>query len=258
MKYLLILLLAVSAFAESIISPITTKFSEANKYFGAAVKSSLLSTDTNYRNCLKDVAIITPEFEFKWIKIEPNRGTYDFVATDTIVNFCRNNNILLRGHSIMSSDEVLPLWLRDTSLSRDTIVNCFRRFVTDIVTRYRGRVYAWDIVNEALGGDGKIRTSVAQKAMGDSYVDSLYIWAAKADPQLKLFYNDDYFNCNESWQKKKLKETIPLLLGLKQRGVKIDGWGLEMHLNTSNEFNYNMYKTYILSLIHISEPTRPY
>ena len=121
MKYLLILLLAVSAFAESIISPITTKFSEANKYFGAAVKSSLLSTDTNYRNCLKDVAIITPEFEFKWIKIEPNRGTYDFVATDTIVNFCRNNNILLRGHSIMSSDEVLPLWLRDTSLSLSLI-----------------------------------------------------------------------------------------------------------------------------------------
>ena len=95
------------------------------------------------------------------------------------------------------------------------------------VTRYRGQVNIWDVVNEAIGDDGNLRASTWLRGIGADYIDMAFQWAHEANPQARLFYND----YGGEGLGRKSDAIYTLVKGLLQRGVPIDGVGLQMHIS---------------------------
>ncbi|MEG0750328.1 MAG: endo-1,4-beta-xylanase, partial [Carnobacterium sp.] len=62
--------------------------------------------------------------------------------------------------------------------------------ITTIVSKYKGRINSWDVVNEALNEDGTLRQSVFLKTLGEKYLIDAFKLAEKADPKAELYYND--------------------------------------------------------------------
>lgn len=63
-----------------------------------------------------------------------------------------------------------------------------KKHIYTVVGRYKGKIYAWDVVNEAIDEtqpDG-YRRSNWYKICGPEYIEKAFIWAHEADPQAKL------------------------------------------------------------------------
>jgi endo-1,4-beta-xylanase len=126
-----------------------------------------------------------------------------------------------------------------------------------VVKYYRGRVFAWDVLNEAVAGGGRIRQTFWYQNIGPRYLGMVFRWAHQADPNALLFYND--YSCEGL--DKKSDGVYDLMKKLVKYKVPIDGIGLQMHLNlddnpTPEEITANMERLAALGLeIHITEMT---
>ena len=94
------------------------------------------------------------------------------------------------------------------------------------MTHFRGRVAAWDVVNEALNDDGTRRNCLWKRVIGDDWVDQAFRFARRADPGAKLFYNETKADVPNP----KYEATVGLVRDLRARGVPVDGVGLQFHL----------------------------
>jgi endo-1,4-beta-xylanase len=95
------------------------------------------------------------------------------------------------------------------------------------VGRYRGRVAAWDVVNEAVAdAGGLLRDTVFSRRLGAGYIAEAFRIAHAADPGALLFYND----YGAEGLGDKSDRVLRLVGGLVAQGVPIHGVGLQMHL----------------------------
>jgi len=99
-----------------------------------------------------------------------------------------------------------------------------------VVSHYRGQVNMWDVVNEAIGNDGKMRDTLWYRDIGPDYLDWAFRWAHEANPQAHLFYND----YGAEGLNLKSDAVYSLVKGMLQRGVPIYGVGLQMHTSILN------------------------
>jgi endo-1,4-beta-xylanase len=167
----------------------------------------------------------------KWERIHPKPGgadSYDFAAADEIVSFAAARGFVVRGHTLVWHQQV-PGWVfgdAAETLSR------MKDHITTLVSRYRGSVFCWDVVNEAVSDDGGWRTdSPWYRAAGSDrdedgipdYIVRAFEYARAADPQAKLFYND--YNIEAGL---KLERAFSLARALAARGL-IDGIGIQGH-----------------------------
>jgi endo-1,4-beta-xylanase len=107
------------------------------------------------------------------------------------------------------------------------LIEILREHVTTVVGRYRGRIVAWDVVNEAVADDGSLRDTIWSRGIGPEYVEMAFRWAHEADPDALLFYND---YGGEGLGRK--SDGIYGLVGdLVARGVPVHGVGLQMHVS---------------------------
>lgn len=117
-----------------------------------------------------------------------------------------------------------------------------KNFITTMVTRYKGKVKAWDAVNELFDDNGNIRNnanSPNNKNASDYFVWSNYLgrdfaliafnYAKAADPAALLFINDYGLESNA----KKLDSLIKYVAELKSKGAKVDGIGTQMHISST-------------------------
>ena len=112
------------------------------------------------------------------------------------------------------------------SFTKAEMLQILHDHITAVVTRYKGRIQTWDVVNEAID-DGKWRDTFWYARIGPEYVDSAFVWAHRADPQAKLFYNDYGIEIVGP----KTDTVAALLERLQQRGIPVDGVGLQCHFN---------------------------
>jgi len=98
--------------------------------------------------------------------------------------------------------------------------------ITTVVSRYKGKIYAWDVVNEAISDrPGEyLRNSQWLKICGEEYIAKAFQYAHEADPEALLFYND-YNEINTI----KREKIYTMVKGLKDAGVPIHGIGLQGH-----------------------------
>jgi endo-1,4-beta-xylanase len=220
---------------------------------GAAVQSGLLNEARYGGTVSREFSYLTAEYEMKWGAIESIRGSHDFFAGDAIVSFARGQGMDVKGHALLWHQS-LPAWV--SGLSPTDLRAAVATHIREVAGHYRGRVHAWDVVNEAVSDDGTgLRDTVFRQKLGDGYIAEAFRLAREADPGALLFYND----YGGEGAGAKSNRIYDLLRGLIADGVPIDGVGLQMHVSANNRpsdgsIAANMQRLAGLGLlVHISE-----
>lgn len=178
---------------------------------------------------LKEFNSITPENAMKMGPIHPAENTYAWKDADSIVSFARHHGLRVRGHNLCWHSQT-PGWMfvddAGKTVSKEVLLKRLKDHITTVVNRYKGKLYAWDVVNEAISDkpDEYLRNSEWLKICGEEYIAKAFQYAHEADPEALLFYND----YNEISPVKREK-IYKLVKGLKDAGVPINGVGLQSH-----------------------------
>jgi endo-1,4-beta-xylanase len=201
----------------------------SGRYFGTAVSAGRLG-DSTYTTILdREFNMVTPENEMKWDAIEPSRGSFTFAAADSIVSHASAHGQRMRGHTLVWHSQ-LPSWVSSIT-DADTLRSVMNNHITTTMTHYKGRIYAWDVVNEAFAdGSTQLRSSVFQNVLGNGFIEEAFRTARNADPSAKLCYND--YNI-ENWFDAKTQGVYSMVKDFKSRGVPIDCVGFQSHFGTS-------------------------
>jgi GH35 family endo-1,4-beta-xylanase len=210
------------------VEPLRVAAQAAGKLVGAAVPSSSLG-DGRYAGVLgRHFNYLTAEYEMKWDPIERSRGNNDFGAGDAIVSYGLANGMQIKGHALIWHQAV-PGWVG--ALSAADLRVAFENHIRSVAEHYRGRVRAWDVVNEAIADNGSgLRDTVFRQKLGDQYIADAFRLARQADPQALLFYND----YGGEGLNQKSDRIFELVQGLLAQNVPIDGVGLQMHITAAN------------------------
>lgn len=195
---------------------------------GVAVSPRALKTD-EAQLILQQFNSITAENAMKMGPIHPKEKEYYWKDADSVAAFAKRHGLKMRGHTLCWHNQT-PRWFFTDStgktVTKETLLQRLKDHITTVVSRYKGTVYAWDVVNEAISDspDEYFRNSEFYKICGEEYVAKAFQYAHEADPNALLFYND----YNEITASKREK-IYRLVKGLKDAGVPIHGIGLQGH-----------------------------
>ncbi len=199
---------------------------------GVAVSPRALQTD-EAALIKKEFGSMTPENAMKMGPIHPKPDEYHWKDADAIAAFARQNNLKLRGHTLCWHNQT-PDWIfkndDGTTVSKEELLQRLKEHITTVVSRYKGTIYAWDVVNEAISDKPAeyLRPSKWLEICGEEYIPKAFEYAHAADPDALLFYND----YNEISPVKREK-IFRLVKSLKDAGVPIHGLGMQGHWATN-------------------------
>jgi len=214
---------------------------------GVAVSAHALQTD-EAGLLISQFNSLTPENAMKMGVIHPGEQWYNWKEADSIAAFARRNGMKLRGHTLVWHRQA-PGWIfKDANgqqVSKEVLLQRLKEHITTVVKRYKGTVYAWDVVNEAISDDPRefCRSSLWYRICGEEFIEKAFQWAHEADPDALLFYND-YNEINPV----KRKKIIKLVNGLVSKGIPVHGIGLQGHWainEPSREQLENTFKDFI-------------
>ncbi len=192
---------------------------------GAAIEPSQLRITTDVNLLRKHFSSITAENVMKPHRLAPREGQYYFGPADELVRFAQVNGIKLRGHTLLWHRNA-PAWFFEGG-DRAEIRGRLERYVGDVVTHFKGKVYAWDVVNEVAGDEaGKTyrESSPWFKALGPDYIEYAFRAARAADPDVQLFIND-----YDTEEPAKRANLMTIIKDLMKKGVPLDGVGHQVH-----------------------------
>ncbi|HVR35767.1 MAG TPA: endo-1,4-beta-xylanase, partial [Methylomirabilota bacterium] len=270
-------LLAATSTARPADDTVTLKDAFKDRFLvGTAINRSIATGSAGFRRSLedvnKDIALtreqfnqITAENDMKWQLIHPREGAngYEFGPADAFVNFGLSNNMYLVGHTLVWHSQT-PNWVfagtnpppesageppqdggfggsrrgyTGPRASREELLERMRDHIHTVAGRYKGKVKAWDVVNEALTDSGTtnvLRDSLWLQIIGPDYIAKAFQYAHEADPDAILRYND--YGLENPVKRRKL---ITLIKSLQEQEVPIHAIGTQAHMNVSNAgFDY--------------------
>jgi GH35 family endo-1,4-beta-xylanase/beta-xylosidase len=171
---------------------------------------------------------IVAEDVMKSENIHPKENKYYWKKADEFVKFGEENNMFIVGHCLIWHSQLAKWFCVDgngNAVSKDVLKQRMRDHITTIVTRYKGRIKGWDVVNEAVLDDGTFRQSPFYKILGEEYIALAFEYAHAADPDAELYYND-YGMDNP----RRRATVLRIVNMLKERGLRIDGVGMQSHI----------------------------
>lgn len=164
--------------------------------------------------------------------IHPEENRYDWTDADQTVKFGTDNGMAVIGHCLVWHSQP-PRWMftdaQGAPVTRDVLIERMRSHITNVVTRYKGKILGWDVVNEAINDDGTMRETPYYKIIGPDYIELAFRFAHEADPNAELYYND--FSMSNP---KRRDAVCQLVRDLKAKGCRIDAVGMQSH----NGFDY--------------------
>ncbi len=200
----------------------------SGRYFGTAVAAGRLGDSTYVSILDREFNMITPENEMKWDTTEPSRGNFNFGPADTIVNHAIAHGQKMRGHTTVWHSQ-LPGWVSSIT-DPTTLRSVMDNHITTEISHFKGKIYAWDVVNEAFAdGSTQHRSSVFQNVLGNGFIEEAFRTARAADSGAKLCYND--YNI-EDWNAAKTQGVYAMVKDFKARGVPIDCVGFQSHFGS--------------------------
>ena len=227
-------LLALASIAQSADTPVALKdaFKDCFRIGVALNQRQFTEQDTPGAALVKrQFNSVSPENAMKWANIHPRPGPdgYNFGAADRYVEFGEKNGMFIVGHTLIWHAQT-PRWVFQgegtNALTREALLQRMREHIHTVVGRYKGRIKAWDVVNEALNDDGSLRRSQWYRIIGEDYIAKAFEYAHEADPAAELRYND-YAIENE----RKRNGVIALVKKLQAQKAPISGLGSQMHAN---------------------------
>jgi endo-1,4-beta-xylanase len=207
------------------------------------------ATEPQYKSLVdSQFSTVTVENAMKWESLEPTRGTYNWGPADAFVANAQRNHQQVRGH-VLAWYSQLPGWLntgiQDGTIDGPQLRALLQKHITDVVTHFRGKIWQWDVVNEAvsdpwetpsaihLGGNtGSLKQKFAD-LLGPDYLADAFRWARAADSKALLFYNDYNIEAfGDGGAGDKTQFVYDMVKKLRAQGVPIDGVGSQGHLST--------------------------
>ena len=247
--------------------PALTPFKDlsTNMLFGTEVDPDALADDQPYAALLaRHYNLVVPENDLKFENTEPSRGIFDLAAADRVVDFAKAHNMVVRGHVLVYQWQ--SEWLRNNYVDQydnapagkfaaKDVKAILDHHIETVMGRYKGRIKYWDVVNEVICDpvgtnvvdrsslDTILQHSFWYKAfkilqehgdVSEDFVSYAFRKAHSVDPDCKLFLNDYGIEGYYGWQEKSLaaRALVKMLL---QRGVPINGVGLQMHQSYGND-----------------------
>ena len=238
-------------------------------YMGAAVNEGNFNDATYLEVASGYYNLVTSENSCKFGAIQGERGEFDFDSCDQVrddaksengeegyeagpathvapfltrqiqnpplsqvLDFASQHDMAFRGHNLCWG-VYNPSWLENGNFTSDELKDVLETHIATVLGHYKGRAVAWDVVNEALNETGTLKHNVWNNITGDeNYIDIAFRAARKADPEAKLFYNDYNVASSSGWSKTKSDAMYSMVSGMLDRGVPVDGVGLQFHVGT--------------------------
>lgn len=203
---------------------------EGKFIIGAAVNGAQITgADTRGDSVLvRHFGAIEPENCLKSAEIMPSFGQYDWTLADQYVDFGQKNGLDVYGHCLIWHSQCTPDFCYDEQgqlISAELLKERMKQHITTVVTRYKGRIKGWDVVNEAILEDGSYRQSPFWQILGEEFIPWAFRCAQEADPDLELYYND--YSMHEP---RKLETVIRMVKDIQAKGIRIDAVGFQGHL----------------------------
>jgi endo-1,4-beta-xylanase len=224
---------------------------------GTAVRPAQLSEAAYASTLGREFNMVEPEDALKWEVVHPEPQTFDFYPADQIVDFAARHGMKVRGHTLVWHRQN-PKWLTDGKFTSSELAEILEKHIKTVVGHYRGKIFAWDVVNEASDElhPGELRSTIWRDQPGIAiaasrelrasshpacsepearsskqsyaYIERSFRWAHEADPQALLFYNE---GADTEVVSPKSDAIYAMVRDFRQRGVPIDGVGLQMHIS---------------------------
>jgi endo-1,4-beta-xylanase len=203
------------------------------RYGSTAMASQLLASDSFTDLLLREVAALVPENEMKWFHMSTTPFHSDFRMADCLVDFAAAHGLLCRGHNLLWY-WATPKWFKELR-HRETARTAMLRRVTDMVSRYRGRIDSWDVVNEPVNpaderGD-HLRADVFLEQIGPEYLGLAHNAARAADPQARLVVNEYGVEYDTPDMDRKRAAVLDVLDTMRKRHIPVDALGIQAHLS---------------------------
>ena len=231
-------------------TPATLKAAYEGKFY---IGTALNTEQIFQQDSLADLLIksqfnsIVAENCMKAEKIHPQLDTFYWDEADAFVQYGEDNDMFIVGHCLAWHSQTPDWYFRDEGgnfLTRDAMIDRMKEHIATIVTRYKGRVDGWDVVNEAILDDGNWRESPFYNIIGPDWVELAFQFARDADPDAELYYND------YSTAKPEKREGIyNLVKGMQDKGIKVTGIGMQGHIG----LDYPSLEDFEASIVRFAE-----
>ena len=171
---------------------------------------------------------IVAENCMKSMEIHPEEDVWNFELADKFVEFGEANDMFIIGHCLVWHSQLAKWFPYDDEgnfVTPDVLKERMKEHITTIVTRYKGRIHGWDVVNEAILEDGSYRKSPFYQILGEEFIPLAFQYAHEADPDAELYLND--YGMNNPGRR---DTYVKIANELKARGLRIDGIGMQSHV----------------------------
>jgi len=190
--------------------------------------------------------VLTAENNMKPDQLSTAKGLYNWSTADRMVNAALASGFKVVGHTLLWHSQI-PQWQKDVTSA--TALEDMRKYITDVVTHFKGKIYSWDVLNEAFpdgGYSSSWKTSMRPenpwfKAIGADFVYEGFLAARKADPGAILYYND--YNTDQVAKATMIRDMVRDVNNKykaaypNETRLLIEGIGMQEHHNASVSAN---------------------
>ncbi|MCL2212039.1 MAG: endo-1,4-beta-xylanase [Treponema sp.] len=190
--------------------------------------------------------VITHENELKpasitrWRDASTGEITYNWEVADRMINAALASDLKVVGHTLLWHGQIPDWQIKMADQPKNVALTAMKQYISDVVGRYAGKIYSWDVLNEGIAGGGNWKTNLRMenpwfKSIGADFVYEGFLAARKADPAAILYYND--YNLNDYNKALAVRDMVRDVNAqyLKENGgerLLIEGIGMQSHHNT--------------------------
>ncbi|HVG17327.1 MAG TPA: endo-1,4-beta-xylanase, partial [Chitinophagaceae bacterium] len=194
--------------------------------FGTAVSADLIynndSTSVIYKRLLGELFnTVTIDNNLKWpVWMDPAKRAKTKVAMQWI----NDNGFRLRGHNLVwPGKKFTPSFYSRQPSFGPSFADSITKHIEDIATYTKGRVFAWDVINEMMHEKEYFEVMPRSKAV------EWFKQARRIDPSALLFINE-YGMLNSISSPKNIETYLELIGELRHGGAPIDAIGVQGHV----------------------------